>query len=136
MATLAEENYVVVPENLSLWRHKPNRVYNIQERGATMNNYKYNASVFKAFCDESRLCIIEQLQHSEMCACNLLEELPISQSTLSHHMKILIESGVVESRKEGKWVYYALSEVGTKRAIALLNGITALDEDYISNGSC
>lgn len=101
-----------------------------------MNEYKAKAIVFKAFCDESRLRIIEQLQHSEMCACNLLEELPISQSTLSHHMKILIESGVVNSRKDGKWVYYALSLAGVKTATKLLEQLTALDENYLINCAC
>lgn len=101
-----------------------------------MNDYKFNALVFKAFCDENRLRIIEQLQHGEICACNLLDKLPIGQSTLSHHMKILIESGVVEPRKDGKWVYYALSDVGTKRAMALLDTITTRDDDYVSNLKC
>lgn len=100
------------------------------------NEYKNNALVFKAFCDESRLRIIEQLQHSEKCACNLLEELPIVQSTLSHHMKILIESGVVESRKDGKWVYYSLSKKGIQNATKLLNQITTLNKNYSKNCQC
>lgn len=108
----------------------------MRESGVYMNDYKANALVFKAFCDENRLRIIEQLQGSEMCACNLLEELPISQSTLSHHMKILIESGVVGSRKEGKWVYYALSPDGVNTAKGLLDQLTSLDDDYSTNCSC
>lgn len=91
-----------------------------------MSDYKSNALIFKAFCDESRLRIIEQLQRGEMCACNLLEELPISQSTLSHHMKILIESGVVKSRKDGKWVYYSMSLDGIKEAASLLEQLTRI----------
>lgn len=101
-----------------------------------MNEYKTNALIFKAFCDESRLRIIEQLQQSELCACNLLEEVPISQSTLSHHMKILIDSGVVESRKDGKWVYYALSNEGIEKAKKLLEQLTGLDENYSINCAC
>lgn len=101
-----------------------------------MNEYKTNALVFKAFCDESRLRIIEQLQQSEMCACNLLEELPISQSTLSHHMKILVDSGVVEFRKDGRWVYYALSNEGVKKAKQLLEQLTTLDNNYSANCAC
>ena len=101
-----------------------------------MKEYTINAAVFKAFCDESRLRIIEQLQQSEKCACDLLEQITISQSTLSHHMKILVESGVVESRKSGKWVYYALSTEGTKRAMDILNVITELAPDYSATCSC
>ncbi|MFV0413742.1 MAG: ArsR/SmtB family transcription factor, partial [Oscillospiraceae bacterium] len=68
--------------------------------------------MFKAFCDENRLMVLELLQSGEKCACVLLEQLHIAQSTLSHHMKILVESGVVAARKEGKWTYYSFSPDG------------------------
>ena len=64
---------------------------------------KQNAKVFKAFCDENRLTILALLCTGEKCACRLQDALSIGQSTLSHHMKILCESGVVVARKEGKW---------------------------------
>lgn len=83
--------------------------------------YETNAKIFKAFCDENRLRIIELLQNGEKCACTLLEELTIGQSTLSHHMKILVESGVVDARKDGKWMYYSLSDGGTEAAIKTIN---------------
>ena len=66
------------------------------------SEYIENAKVFKAFCDENRLRILELLRSGEKCACKLLEELHISQSTLSHHMKLLCDAGVVQGRKEGK----------------------------------
>lgn len=91
-----------------------------------MNMYERNANVFKAFCDENRLRIIEQLQMGEKCACVLLEELDIARSTLAHHMNILTESGVVVGRKEGKWVHYSLSEKGIQNARDLLVKITAI----------
>ena len=69
------------------------------------NNYQNNAKVFKAFCDENRLMILEMLQSGEKCACHLLDNLNISQSTLSHHMKVLIECGLVEARKCGTCNY-------------------------------
>jgi ArsR family transcriptional regulator len=50
-----------------------------------------NAKVFKAFCDETRLMALELLQGGEKCACVLLEEVNVGQSTLSHHMKILVD---------------------------------------------
>ena len=61
--------------------------------------------IFKAFCDENRINIINQLLTGEKCACVLLENLHISQPTLSHHMKILCDSEVVIGRKEGKWMH-------------------------------
>lgn len=92
-----------------------------------MKDYKSNALVFKTFCDESRLQIIEQLKHGEVCACILLEKMTISQSTLSHHMKILVESNIVSARRDGKWMRYSLSEIGIKYAKKLLVEITKLE---------
>lgn len=86
--------------------------------------YTRNAKVFKAFCDEKRLYILEQLRSGEKCACVLIEQMNIGQSSLSYHMKILCQSGVVESRQEGKWTHYRLSESGTKYALALLEELT------------
>lgn len=54
-----------------------------------MRNHSEDAKVFKAFCDVNRLRILEMLSTGEKCACKLLDELQIGQSTLSHHMKIL-----------------------------------------------
>ena len=83
-----------------------------------------NAKVFKAFCDEKRLAILELLRSGEKCACMLLENLDIGQSGLSYHMKILCESGIVEGRQEGKWTHYKISEQGSADAIILLKAIT------------
>ena len=76
-----------------------------------MNNKKM-ATMFKAFCDENRLRILQMLQNGERCACHLLEEMQITQPTLSHHMKILCDAGVVVGRKEGKWMHYSISDEG------------------------
>lgn len=86
--------------------------------------HKGTADVFKAFSDENRLMILECLQNGEMCACELLDNLKISQPTLSHHMKILCDAGIVSGRKEGKWVYYSIHRDGCKKAVALLESIT------------
>ena len=85
-----------------------------------------NARVFKAFCDETRLMVLSLLQTGEKCACVLLERVSISQPTLSHHMKILVKSGVVSARKEGKWTYYSISAAGSKNAAKLLKALTAV----------
>ncbi|WMJ87999.1 ArsR/SmtB family transcription factor [Anaerocolumna sp. MB42-C2] len=86
--------------------------------------YAEDAKVFKAFCDENRLQILEMLRSGEKCACKLLENLNIGQSTLSHHMKILLDSGIVKSRIEGKWTHYSINEEGTVYAKELLNTLT------------
>ena len=72
------------------------------------------AEAFKALADENRIHILKMLSTGEKCACQLLEELNISQPTLSHHMKILCDAGIVASRKEGKWMYYGICCEGVK----------------------
>jgi ArsR family transcriptional regulator len=88
-----------------------------------MNNTEI-ARVFKAFCDERRIEILNLLLDGERCACKLLEELDISQPTLSHHMKILCESGIVTTRREGKWTHYCIDQAGSQHAKELLEKIT------------
>lgn len=99
------------------------------------NNHLDNARIFKAFCDENRLMILEMLQSGEKCACVLLEKLEISQPTLSHHMKILCDSGIVSPRKEGKWTHYSISESGSDYALELLKRLTTVD-DTVESGCC
>lgn len=77
-----------------------------------MSDNKRMAAMFKAFADENRIQILELLRDGERCACMLLEEMKITQPTLSHHMKILCDSGIVVGRKEGKWMHYSISEDG------------------------
>ncbi|MEG2202028.1 MAG: metalloregulator ArsR/SmtB family transcription factor [Christensenellaceae bacterium] len=93
------------------------------------NLYLQNAKVFKAFCDQNRLRIIELLTSGEKCACVLLEKVQIGQSTLSHHMKILVDSGIVCARKEGKWTHYSISNEGVQTAQDLLKQITQKNID-------
>lgn len=88
------------------------------------HSYSDDAKVFKAFCDENRLQILAMLRTGEKCACMLLENLDIGQSTLSHHMKILCDAGIVEGRAEGKWTHYSISEKGCAYAKELLNTLT------------
>lgn len=92
---------------------------------------KYNeiAVLFKALCDENRVKIMELLKNGEKCACILLEELQISQSTLSHHMKILSESEIVIARKDGKWTHYSINEHKINEANAYLNTYLTTKKD-------
>ena len=90
------------------------------------------AMVFKAFCDENRIRILKLLSTGEKCACKLLEEINITQPTMSHHMKILCDSGIVVGRKEGKWMHYSISPEGSAAAVKYLKELTQIthsDED-------
>lgn len=93
-----------------------------------------DAKLFKALCDEHRLAILDLLQISEKCACDMLENISISQSTLSHHMKILVESGIVQARKDKKWTYYSLCDEGITLAKHRLEDI--LNKDTMAYLSC
>lgn len=97
--------------------------------------YEERARVFKALCDERRQRILELLHGGEKCACVLMEEMGMPQSSLSYHMKILCESGIVTSREEGKWTHYQISRQGSEKAVALLKTITAVEETD-AEGSC
>lgn len=98
--------------------------------------YERNAKVFKAFCDEKRLRILELLQGGEKCTCVLIEEMEMPQSSLSYHMKILCESGVVEGRQDGKWTHYHISEKGSLGALELLKELTATKPAQENSSAC
>lgn len=66
--------------------------------------------LFKAFSDESRIRIINLLLQGELCICNLMKILKMSQSKVSRHMAYLKHSGIVSDRREGVWVHYSLVE--------------------------
>ena len=84
------------------------------------------ALVFKALCDENRIRIMKLLQSGEKCACVLLDDLQITQPTLSHHMKILCDSALVVGRRAGKWTYYSISPDGAAAAMGFLQGLTSV----------
>lgn len=67
------------------------------------------ALLFKALSDETRLKIIDMLSCGELCACDILKSFHITQPTLSYHMKILTECGVVNGVREGAWMHYTLN---------------------------
>lgn len=67
------------------------------------------ASGFHALSDPLRLQVIELLRQQELCVCELCEQLGVTQSKLSFHLKTLKEAGLVRSRQEGRWIYYSLN---------------------------
>jgi ArsR family transcriptional regulator len=105
--------------------------------GAKMElDAKKTAAVFKAFCDENRIQILQLLCSGEKCACKLLEALPVTQPTLSHHMKILCDSGIVIARKDGKWMHYSISPDGREYALQCLKSLTNVKEETRTQSCC
>ena len=98
--------------------------------------YEERTKVFKALCDERRQRILELLHTGEKCACVLIDEMGMPQSSLSYHMKILCDSGIVKSREEGKWTHYQISKEGSEKAIELLRKITAVSESSTECKGC
>jgi ArsR family transcriptional regulator, arsenate/arsenite/antimonite-responsive transcriptional repressor len=95
------------------------------------------ALAFKALSDETRLKIIEMLGHGELCACKILESFNITQPTLSYHMKILTESGLVSGCREGAWTHYTLNKERIAELIGKLSDIqsqTAESTESCCNG--
>jgi ArsR family transcriptional regulator len=92
-------------------------------------NYEENAKIIKALSDANRLKIVDILSCGEKCACDILEEFDFSQPTLSHHMKVLMDCGIVECRKEGLWSFYTLNSSNcNKLMLFIMNLITDTNE--------
>lgn len=68
----------------------------------------------KALADESRVRLLFALRDGELCACQLVEFLGLAGSTVSKHLSVLYQAGLLEMRKEGRWVYYALAGTRSK----------------------
>lgn len=70
--------------------------------------YAETAKTLKVLSDPKRLRIVDMLSCGELCACQILEAFHVTQPTLSHDMKLLVEAGIVKDRREGKNIYYSL----------------------------
>jgi DNA-binding transcriptional ArsR family regulator len=74
-------------------------------------------SVAKALADENRVRVLLFLRNGELCLCQVVEMLGLAPSTVSKHMAVLHQAGLVESRKEGRWMYYRLAERGARPCV-------------------
>jgi ArsR family transcriptional regulator len=95
--------------------------------------YAEYASVFRTLSDETRLKIIDMLSCGEMCACDILESFSISQSTLSYHMKTLVDSGLVNAVRDGAWVRYTLNKEKLKAVLTFYTELTNEKADCVCN---
>jgi len=110
-------------------------VINISKRGDSVDNeLRKLARMFKALGDENRLKILALVRESELnCACGedgcdetrcmtqLVEMLGISQATVSHHVKELVDSGLLITRKKGRWVHCSTDKDGIARSAVFLS---------------
>ncbi len=96
-----------------------------------MENQIELAPVFKALGDSTRLKIIELLSCGELCACDILESFQITQPTLSYHMKILTDCGLVISYKQGSWMHYSNNPKVLEKVKEFWNILTIEQENCI-----
>jgi len=83
--------------------------------------YQEYVTIFKALSDETRLRIVGMLSDTELCACKILESFQIKQPTLSYHMKILCNSGLVNGRRDGAWMKYRINREKLEAVRELFN---------------
>lgn len=66
------------------------------------------SSLLRVMADEKRLRILQMLTRQEMCVCEIMEQLGLSQSLVSHHLGVLRQAGLVHDRRDAQWVYYSI----------------------------
>lgn len=101
-------------------------------RGDFMNvEYELYVKVIKALSDTNRMKIINLLSNGEKCACELLNYFDFTQPTLSHHMKVLSECGLVSSRKVGQWSHYTLNILNYNKLMLFFMKLVTETDDGI-----
>lgn len=94
-----------------------------------LQSFEEGSLLIKAIADPVRQQILAVLSNGEMCACDILQNLTISQSTLSHHMKALTAAGWVVSRKKATWMYYSVNEGSVEKTHQYLLNLTSKKHD-------
>lgn len=86
-------------------------------------DYEKNIKIYKAIGEINRAKIVDMLSTGEKCACVILENFNFTQPTLSHHMRVLMDCGIVKCRKKGTWIHYSLDEEVCNETIRFLKNI-------------
>lgn len=85
--------------------------------------------ILKALADDTRLQIFEMLRGGTLCGCKILEQLKITQPTLSHHMKVMCDCGLVTVEKDWKWNHYSLNCEALDKFLAFLGDTKCHKDD-------
>ncbi len=100
------DSEVCLAEDLEKYRKE---LIRLAEEKADVKQSRKQGRFFKALSDEKRIRILKLLTVREMCVCELMIALDVTQPNLSYHLRILENQGFVNRRKEGKWAYYSLT---------------------------
>jgi ArsR family transcriptional regulator len=90
-----------------------------------------NVEIFKALSDKNRLLILDMLSCGELCACDIMDALSLTQPTISHHMKVLQHAGLVTGRKDGKWMHYSINQDRIDEVCSFIKNLTFYKDDCI-----
>lgn len=96
-----------------------------------MEHYIQLSKKLKVLGDANRLKILNLLSCGELCACEIIEYFDFTQPTLSHHMKVLIDCGLVTARKEGLWNYYSLCPESCQSLMENLSNVLLNSENCL-----
>ncbi len=98
---------------------------------------KKAVALFHALSDETRLALLDRLKGGEQCVCELTDVMKAAQSRLSFHLKVLKDAGLVEDRREGRWMYYSLSSQTIEELEDLVDSLKkAAKSASASSGRC
>ncbi|KXG76146.1 ArsR/SmtB family transcription factor [Thermotalea metallivorans] len=90
---------------------------------------KEQIEIFKALSDENRIKILKMLSCRELCACDIQQNLDLTQPTISHHMKVLQQTGLIQWEKRGKWIFYRINQKKVEGLYGFIKEITNPSED-------
>jgi ArsR family transcriptional regulator len=93
-------------------------------------------ALFHALSDETRLALLDRLKEGEQCVCELTDAMNTGQSRLSFHLKVLKDAGLVEDRREGRWMYYSLSAQAIEELDGLVDALKKAIQSAGSSRSC
>lgn len=85
-------------------------------------------NIFKALSDETRLRILKIFEKGEICVCDLVSVLNMSQPKISFHLNVLKEAGLIKDRKQGKWVHYGINGSDIFRRFLLLSAMEKIPD--------
>ncbi len=97
---------------------------------------KKAVALFHALSDETRLELLDRLKDGEQCVCELTDAMKAAQSRLSFHLKVLKDAGLVEDRREGRWMYYRLSTQAIKDLEDLVGSLKKAARSAVSARRC
>ncbi len=102
---------------------------------ATLSTKKA-VELFHALSDETRLALIDRLKDGEQCVCELTDAMKAGQSRLSFHLKVLKDAGLVEDRRDGRWMYYSLNVHAIEELQGLVDSLKKEARSAVSAGRC